>query len=363
MKRNTLAALLILFAGAGNAQTEITYEPVRFDNSPEKAQTVSTIIRFAELDYNEQSLQYADMYMNTEDENGLNPFFNHNYNYETVDKHSVFEQIAQRTISELDNADIIDEYASDLPVDELLNVRALSLLFEKNNINVPGRFYQIIAENSDRVKDILNLSNEEYGRLISKSIEYGFEKICISRNESLLAQLIEIKIQNSAPIDSDVIKNEYYTRFYHRTKQALKFTGSVSVYVNAILNRYHITCSKSKSRANCSLPSSFTSADTHDVSKEICALRLRDAAQYVVELSNSKTLLNNALKWSTLSVNMRNCPLSYETRACILYKLGKNHEAVDNMKKAYTLASEANTGNLDNMGKRLLKMKRKEKIF
>jgi hypothetical protein len=186
----------------------------------------------------------------------------------------------------------------------------------------------------------------------------------MSCNESLLEQLIEIKIQNSAPIDNEVIKNEYYTRFYHRTKQALKFTVSVSAYINAILNRYQITCSGSKSRAkNCSLPASFTSADEHDVSKDVCALRLRDAAQYVVEISNSKTLLNNALKWSTLSVNMRNCPLGYETKACILYKLGKGHEAVDNMKKAYTLAAETNTGNLDNMGKRLLKMKRKEKIF
>ena len=279
------------------------------------------------------------------------------YKHGNMDNRSVFDYIAQRTTAELDNADIIDEYSTKTSTRDILSPRTLSLLFEKNTINVPGKFYTIVAANSDKVKKTLKLSDKEYNNLINKSMEQCFEKLCLSRNEAALEQFVGTKTSSANPQIVEIIRNEYYTRFYYKTGQPLKLANFASAYADAIINHKDTGRQPEQER------SSYASSSGGAFDKEICALKLRDAAQYVVETLSNKTMLNNALTWSMLAVEMFDCPMNYETQAYVLYKLGKKNEAIDSMAKACARMSGKNVSELENVGLRLIKMKRGERIF
>lgn len=281
------------------------------------------------------------------------------YKHGYMDKHATFDYIAKRTMADMDNADIIDSYASETATQDLLRLGTLSLLFEKNVINIPGSFYSILSENADKVKKTLKLSDADYNKLIEKSSERSFEKLCHLHDEVALERFVATKTSAHSKQMSEILKNEYYSKFYYKTRQPLKLANFASAYADAIINHKDDGNLQDRNRALYQSPTS--SGETFD--KEACSLKLRTAAQYVVETLSSKTMLNNALNWSLKAIEMFNCAINYETHAYVLYKLGKRNEAIDSMAKAYAMVSGKSAREMENMGIKLIKMKRGEKIF
>jgi hypothetical protein len=283
------------------------------------------------------------------------------YRNNKMNKTSLYEYIRKRTSLGLDNSEIIDKYTLLASPNDLLNTKTILLFIDENNFNVPGSFCSFMAQNQEKIRQILKLSDERFYRLTEKSMEYNFRKICENKNESALSHIIDFKINNFNINDEEILYNEYLTRYFYNTHQPLKLVSHARKYVTAIF-KYQEQQEKDFSEKNKRL---FSSPLKNSAVRTMCASKLRNAAQYIVEIMSAKSILNDALSWSITAGQLIDDEKYdiYETQAYILYKLGKRDDAITNMEKAYSLIPPDNIEQKTNLGFNLIKMKRGEKIY
>jgi tetratricopeptide (TPR) repeat protein len=287
--------------------------------------------------------------------------FDLEYRNNKMNKTSLYEYIGKRTSLGLDNSEMIDKYTSMVTSGDLLNKKTLLLFIDENIFNIPGVFCSFLKQNHEEIREILRLSDERFYRLTEKSVEYSFQKICAARDEKALNYIIDIKANTFNTGDREILRNEYMTRYFHSTYQPVKLINHAKEYVNAVL-QYKEEQEKEFSEKNKRLfPPSFKNSAV----RTMCASKLRNAAQYVVETTSAKSALNDALSWSVKAEQFAVDDKYdiYETQAYILYKLGKRDNAIANMEKAYNLIPQDNIDQRTNIGFNLIKMKRGEKIY
>ncbi|MDR2423784.1 MAG: hypothetical protein LBD59_03565 [Prevotellaceae bacterium] len=260
----------------------------------------------------------------------------------------LYEYIDRRTAFGLDNSRMIDDYVQLASKQDLLNRKTLTLFIEKNNINIPGEFFSFVQQNRENVESILTLNDMNFQFFINKSLDYNLENICANRDEIALQKIIDTKIQLFAD-DPDIVYNEYTTRYYYATSQPVKLLEQSRVFVDILL----------QNREN------DENKPLLSLSHVPYAMHLRNSAQYILETMSHKNILNEALKWTAIAEQMAagNKHDIYETRACLLYKLGKSEDAIACMEKAFFAVPDDNSIRRTNIGLLLVKMKRKERIY
>lgn len=283
------------------------------------------------------------------------------YQSNKMNKPAIYEYITKRTVLGLDNSDIIDQYTQLSTTSELLNKKTILLFLDENNINIPGSFFSFVEQNQEEMKQILKLGDDRFYRLADKSLEHSFQKICNRKDESALGYIIDTKVNTFNGGDKEVLYNEYMTRYFHATYQPLKLVNHARAYVNAIFKQKEQQ-DKELSSQNKRL---FSPQLRNGAAQVAFAAKLRDAAQYVVEILSAKSILNDALSWSITAEQMTdNTKYNiYETQAYILYKLGKKDDAIVSMEKAYNSIPQDNVEQRKNICFNLIKMKRGEKIY
>jgi hypothetical protein len=284
------------------------------------------------------------------------------YRTNKMNKNSIFEYIIKRTSLGLDNSEIIDKYTQSVTTTDLLNKNTLLLFLDENTMNIPGQFFSFTEKNQEEIKQILKLSDERFQRLTDKSIEYNFQKICKSKNESALNHIIDIKINTSNTVNREVVYNEYMTRYFHATYQPLKLANQARAYVNAIFKHKEQQDKEISSKNKRLFSPQFKNNNTAYI---MYSAKLRDAAQYVVETLSAKSILNDALSWTITAEQFADAARYdiHETQAYILYKLGKKEDAINSMERAYNLIPHDNVEQRKSIGFNLIKMKRGEKIY
>ncbi|MDR1593818.1 MAG: hypothetical protein LBS43_04945 [Prevotellaceae bacterium] len=287
--------------------------------------------------------------------------FDLEYRNNKMNKAALYEYIGKRTALALDNSEIIDKYTLSATPDDLLVRETLLLFIDENNFNIPGVFCSFLEQNHEKIRDILRFSDERFYRMTEKSVEYSFRKICANRDEPALSYIIGIKANIFNGGDREILRNEYLTRYFHSTYQPLKLVNHAREYVNAVL-QYKEQQEKELSEKSKRL---FSPSLKNSAVGIMCASKLRDAAQYVVETTSAKSALTDALTWSVKAeqLTVDDKYDIYETQAYILYKLGKKVEAITNMEKAYNSIPQNNINQRTNVGVNLIKMKRGEKIY
>ncbi|MDR2026822.1 MAG: hypothetical protein LBQ01_04585 [Prevotellaceae bacterium] len=319
------------------------------------------ILPVKKVDHLSEIEAYTDKALKTKYDSKPLAQFDLEYRNNKMNKTSLYEYIVTRTSLGLDNSNIIDRYTQSVTPGDLLNRKTLMLFIDENNFNIPGAFYSFIEQNQEEIKQVLKLGDERFYRLAEKSIEYNFRKICADKDESSLRHIIDVKVNTFNAGDRDILYSEYMTRYFHATYQPLKLIDHAREYVSAVL-KYKDLQEKEISGKNKLL---FSSPLKNSIVRTQCAARLRDAAQYIVEIMSAKSVLNNALSWTVEAEQLADddkCDI-YETRAYILYKLGKRDEAITNMEKSYNSISQNNIEQKKNVGFNLIKMKRGEKIY
>lgn len=302
------------------------------------------------------------------------------YNDKKQDKKFVFNYIEKRSTLGLDNADIIDHYAT-IAKSELLKPAVVSLFLNKNKyINANGTYFRHALENRKEIQSILKIDDNKFNEILVRSVDNKFAMACDAKCEVLLKQAIDAKlalINPNTEEDSTVIQNEYRTKFYYSTKQPLLLANFVMEYANTILeleqqNLSQKTMAETKGvNPKALFPATFSMNEVKNVSRlsddeylDIAySYKLRDAAQYVVEMLSNKRMLDNALVWSQKAIDLFDNFSNYETHAYILYKLGKRSEAIASMEKAYEVAPESESSVRAKVEAKLIKMKRGERIF
>jgi hypothetical protein len=287
--------------------------------------------------------------------------FDLEYRSNKMNKLSLYEYIGKRTSLGLDNSEIIDRYAHLAAPNDLLDMKTLLLFIDENSFSIPGFFCSFLEQNQEEIKQILKLSDERFYRMAEKSLEYNFQKICQKNDEDRLNHLIEVKANIFNTGDPEILRNEYMTRYFHDTYQPLKLIYYAREYVNSTL-KYKERQEKEFSETNKRL---FSPSFKNSAVRTMCAAKLRNAAQYVVEIMSAKAILTDALSWSIRAEQLSDDDKYdiYETQAYILYKLGRKDEAFANMEKAYNSIPSDNIEQRKNIGFNLIKMKRGEKIY
>jgi hypothetical protein len=278
-----------------------------------------------------------------------------------MNKSSLFEYINKRTSLGLDNSEMIDRYTYLATPNDLLDKKTLLLFIDENSFNIPGSFCNFTLQNQEEIRQILKLADERFYRLTEKSVEYNFQKICQNNDETRLNYIIEFKTNVFSSFDHSILYNEYMTRYFYSTYQPLKLIDYAREYVNSVL-AYKEKQERNSSEANKRL---FSPLSASSAVRTMCASKLRDAAQYVVEIMSSKSVLNEALSWCIKAEQFVGDDRYdiYETQAYILYKLGRRNEALTSMENAYNAIHQDNIRQKKNVGFNLIKMKRGEKIY
>ncbi|MDR1582632.1 MAG: hypothetical protein LBS55_05140 [Prevotellaceae bacterium] len=282
------------------------------------------------------------------------------YHNNKMNKTALYEYIGKRTNLELDNSDVIDKYTLLATPDDLLDKKTLLLFIDENNFNIPGVFCNFIEHNQEEIRQILKLSDERFYRLTKKSMEHNFQKICKDKDEERLNDLINIQANKFYSGDREILRREYIMRYFHVTYQPLKLVNHAREYVDVVL-KYREQQEKEVVEKNKRL---FSPSLKNSAVQTMCASKLRDAAQYVVEIMSAKSVLNDALSWSIKAEQLSGDDMYniFETQAYILYKLGKRDDAITNMEKAYNSIPQDNIEQKKYIGFNLVKMKRGEKI-
>jgi hypothetical protein len=287
--------------------------------------------------------------------------FDLEYRNNKMNKASLYEYIGKRTSLGFDNSSIIDKYTQMVTTNDLLNKKTLLMFLDENKFNIPGAFCNFMKQNQEEIKQVLKLSDERFYRLVKKSVEYNFQKICENKDESALTDIVNTEINIFNTDDKDVLYNEYMTRYFHTTYQPLRLLNQVQEYVTAVLKYKDLQEKKITDKTT----HLFSPSLKNSIVRTRCAFKLRNAAQYVVEMISAKSILNSALSWTVQAEQLADddkCEI-YETRAYILYKLGKRDNAIANMEKAYNSILQNNIEQKKNVGLNLIKMKRGEKIY
>jgi hypothetical protein len=289
--------------------------------------------------------------------------FDLEYRCNKMNKTSLYEYIGKRTAEGLDNSEMIDRYARMATPDELLDKKILLLFIDENSFNIPGAFCSFVEQNQEEIRQILKLGDERFYRLAEKSFEYNFLKICRNRDEAGLNHIVETKANIFNAVNREILHNEYMTRYFHNTYQPLKLIDYAREYVNSVL-KYKEQQEKISSGNDKRLFSPYSSFKNSAV-QTMCASKLRNAAQYVVEIMSAKSVLNDALSWCDTAERLAGDERYdiYETQAYILYKLGRKTEALVYMEKAYNSIHQDNIEQKKNVGFNIIKMKRGEKIY
>lgn len=301
------------------------------------------------------------------------------YESQKNDKRFVYEYIEKRTILGFDNADIIDQYAKLVPTNDLLKSPIINLLLERNKaINADGALYRIVISNQEKVKKALLNKDSQLEQILLNCADYTFNKACKTKNEKLLESFITAKLALGNPAnheDSVIIQNECRAKFYYTTKQPVLMANFVHIYADMIMKQelkkeeQEETVVVNNINTKGLFPSllSQSSKPLHQTEQIDIAysFKLRDAAQYVVEMLSNKAMLNNALIWSQKAIELFDNFSNYETHAYVLYKLGKRREAITTMEKAYAVAPSSSESSLirENVEAKLIKMKRGERIW
>ncbi|MDR1339308.1 MAG: hypothetical protein LBK58_04570 [Prevotellaceae bacterium] len=283
------------------------------------------------------------------------------YRNNKMNKTSLYEYIDKRTSSGLDNSEFIDKYTQMATSVDLLSGKTLTLFIDRNSFNIPGAFCSFVEQNQEEIKQVLKLGDERFNRMAEKSVEYSFRKICTNRDESALKHIIDIKANTFNAGDREILHNEYMTRYFHLTCQPLKLVKHAREYVDVVL-KYRERQEEEFSERNKRL---FAPSLKNSAVRTVCASKLRDAAQYVVEIMSAKSILRDALSWSLKAEQLADDDKYeiFETQAYILYKLGKRDEALERIEKAYNSIPQSNIEQKKSIGLNLVRMKRSEKIY
>jgi hypothetical protein len=305
--------------------------------------------------------EYMDKALKMKHESKPLAQFDLEYKNNKMNKTSLYEYIDKRTSLGLDNSEMIDKYTRIATPNDLLDKETLLLFIDENNFNIPGPFCDFIEHNQEKIRQILRLGDERFNRLAEKSVEYNFRKICQNKDEAGLSYIVEIKANVFDAGDREILYNEYMSRYFHDTYQPLKLIDYAREYVNSVI-KYKDQQEKTSSEKNKKL---FSPPFKNSAVRTMCASKLRNAAQYIVEIMSAKSVLIEALSWCVDAGQLAGddrCDI-HETQAYILYKLGRKDEAFVYMEKAYNAIHQDNIAQKKNIGFNLIKMKRGEKIY
>lgn len=249
---------------------------------------------------------------------------------------------------------LFDEYLALLPNDQRASNEIIEIYQkESRNITINSLAFKNLEDN----KTLLfpKLYGYVYVFMIA-AIDNSFREACKNKNEKLLQQVVDAndKLPKTPQTKQ---KEELFMNYYLKTKDLDKYVCHATIYCDASLM---IVTSDSIAKTDKKVLQSFemqrnaligkidstqlaqlTNGMAHSI-RDKYSQALNEVAWGFFEKVTDTKALENALIWSKRSLEIYpDNHMFIDTYANLLYKLGRNEEAITNEKEALRIAIEA----------------------
>ncbi|HMT74400.1 MAG TPA: thioredoxin family protein [Chitinophagaceae bacterium] len=253
----------------------------------------------------------------------------------------------------LNSADIFDQYFAVMGKEAMLQSDLLPELGSFMTLNTDGPFYSFLAANTDAVKQSIfekakmKVLLNEYLVTTAKN---DVDRAIANNDEKLLNKIAKTLLQ--LPADewpTEWRAGEVKMKYYTQTKNPKALIAVLNSYGRQLVgfdkNKLRAIDSAAVSKFDSDLaagklaslkPENIASARKARAGQNSTsyAYKVREAAKSVFGIINDKVWLNKALQWmNTAAASSDNFTID-ETKAGLLYKLGKKKEALQMQQKA-----------------------------
>ena len=147
------------------------------------------------------------------------------------------------------------------------------------------------------------------GSILQSMVQHTINEATLSNDEALLNKAIAVF--REIPYDYNIKQvEELYMNYYKETKQPDKYLAHARIFVTDNLKK----------------PDSYSESQLSGI--------LNGIAWYIFQNYSDETVLKEALTWSEKTVQLSSIPPYLDTKANILYKLGRKDEAIALQKRA-----------------------------
>jgi len=225
-----------------------------------------------------------------------------------------FMQKAQ--VRGVNSADAADYFFSLLSKDEILNKETLTLLLNNKAMNTDGPLFRFLMSDKESVAKVLGHQNSDaVNRALSGFANGDLDRAIRNRNEVLVNDIAGYLVKlNPYRLNTEWISGEILMKYYTETNDPVKLPGVLKKYVKSVLEN------------NKNLK---TNADSVNY-----AYRLRNIAQSALKIVDNKAILSDALDWNDVARKYSDNFTINETKAAILFKMGRVDEAINCQKEA-----------------------------
>jgi len=277
------------------------------------------------------------------------PFASWEDEYESrkTEKSFVWDYIQKRKKLKISCADQLDQYYSLSTKTDLLQSALLPELTLYTNMNTNGPFYNFLVRNNDTIRQIIK---DKYGKNVYVDPFLVFvakndvERAIENADEKLLTHICTV-LSKLPPDDNptDWRTGEAKMKYYTKTNNPVALQKVMKVYGNSVIQfnvrKIRIKDSLALDQFDKDLASGkiknvnpedleFTRKSRGGVNITSHAYRIRDMAKSVYQVSADKNELKKALEWVRIAETYSDNFTIYETRAGLLYKLGRKQEAI-----------------------------------
>lgn len=270
---------------------------------------------------------------------------------------------------------LFDEYLALLPNDQRVSDKIIEIYRkESRNISINSLAYTNLQDNKTLFSP--KVGGYVYIFMIG-AVANSFKEACKNKNEKLLQQVVDAN-EKLPKTSQSKLKEELCMNYYKKTNDLDKYISNATIYCETALMSMSadsmIKVDKKKLKEFEGAPQStlrgIDSTQLAEIRNYMShALRnkyseaLNDIAwDFFGKIADTKAL-ENALRWSKRSLEIYpDNHMFLDTYANLLYKLGRNEEAITNENEAFRIATETKA-DTKVYEKTLVKMKAGEKTW
>jgi thiol-disulfide isomerase/thioredoxin len=247
---------------------------------------------------------------------------------------------------------LFDEYLALLPNEQRVSDKIIEIYMkESRNISINSLAFKNLQDN--KTLFIPKLGGHVYVLIIG-ALDNSFREACKSKNEQLLQQVVDAN-EELPKSSASKLKEELYMNYYNKTGDLDKYISNATIYCNASLMTIS---SDSIAKTDKKALDLFETTQKKLLVGKIDSAQLAELSDYIAHATRNKysqalnevawgffekaadtKTLENALSWSKRSLEIYpDNHMFVDTYANLLYKLGRNEEAIVKEKEALNLA-------------------------
>jgi len=271
---------------------------------------------------------------------------------------------------------LFDEYLALLPNDQRASNEIIEIYQKESpNIKINSLAFKNLQDN--KTLFFPKLGGYVYVFMIS-AIDNSFKQACRNKDEQLLQQVVDAN-EKLPRTPQSKLKEELYMNYYKNTNDSDKYISNATIYCDTSLMTVSLD---SIAKADKKALQLFETSQSKELVGKIDSTQLAQLKNYMAHALRNKysealnevawgffekitdaRSLENALRWSKRSLEISpDNHLFIDTYANLLYKLGRNEEAIIKETEALNIARIANS-NIKVYENTLVKMKAGEKTY